>query len=138
MDAEELEASLQSHALRAARRACAKLGGPLDETNLARFLQDTDCLRYRTELRFDDAGLDPHQFAEPAFEAVEGERRCILHVRSRFRVRVESHPYIVAYMAAAINYGPAASGPLCELHGAALMNLSIQDFYDAVCAMADA
>lgn len=137
MDADELEASLKSHALRTADRARAKLGGPLNESNLSQFLQDEDCLRYPTELRFDDLNLESHQFAEPAFEVVNEERRCVLHIRAKYERQPRTHPYIVAYHAAAINYAQAASSSLCEIYGAALLDMSVDDFYAAVCQVAD-
>ncbi len=40
-------------------------------------------------------------------------------------------------MAAAINYGFVADSALCERYGAAIMDMTEDAFYDAVCAIAD-
>jgi len=43
----------------------------------------------------------------------------------------------VAYMAAVINYGDAATPELAELHGSLLTGLSPEEFYLKVSAIAD-
>lgn len=137
MDVDEVDAVLRKHALKSAKETKAKLGGPLTTDNLQKFLTDKRCLRYETTLCFDSEGLDPHQFAEPTFENVDSERHCVLHIRSKYENHPEKVLLIVAYMAAAINYSQAASAPLCELLGAALVDMKIDDFYEKVCAIAD-
>ena len=133
-----IEASLHNHAKMAAQRALGKLGGPLVSANLDRFLGDSDCIRYPTEIVFDDTGLDPHQFAEPFFEDAGKERRCRLHIHPRFAKHPEALPYFVAYMAAVINYGKVVSTQLCEEFGAALVGMEPGAFYEKICALYDA
>lgn len=135
--ADAMHALLVEHAMERAGRARAKLGGPLNEDNLGVFLTDHDCLRWPTELRFGDGDLEAHQFAEPSFSTGGGERLCVLHVCECYRAQRERHPYIVAYMACAINYGSAATSDLCERYGAALMGMEVDAFYEAVCRIAD-
>ena len=133
-----VEESLRTHAQTAAQRALGKLGGPLVSANLAGFLGDSDCIRYPTEIVYDGTGLDPHQFAEPFFEDVDGARHCRLHVHPRFAGHPEALPYFVAYMAGAINYGKVVSTQLCEAFGAALVGMEPDAFYEKVCALYDA
>lgn len=138
MNDDEAVAALSHHAAEAAVRARAALGANLDAENLGTFLSERILLRLPTELRFDGLGLDPHQFAHPVFVTENGERRCILHICSQYKDLPDTHAYIVAYMAAAINYGAAASAELCETYGATLMGISVEDFYAAICRIADA
>ncbi len=138
MQDDEAVAALSNHAAEAAQRAREALGANLDAANLDAFLSDRACLRLPTELRFDGLGLDPHQFAHPAFLTENGERRCVLHIRPEYENLPDTHACIVAYMAAAINYGGAASPELCEAYGAALMGMDTVDFYAEVCRIADA
>ena len=133
-----IESSLHTHANMAAQRALGKLGGPLVAANLDSFLSDSDCIRYPTEVIFDETGLDAHQFAEPFFEDVGEERRCRLHVHPRFAKHPEALLYFVAYMAAVINYGKVVSTQLCEEFGAALVGMEREAFYQKICALYDA
>ncbi len=137
MSAEEMLGALESHAVRAARRAREKLAGPLGAGNFDIFLQAEECLRYPTVLQFDGTGLDHHQFAEPELITTDDRKTCILHVREHYERESEMHRYIVAYMACSINYGTAATPHMCELYGSTLLDMPIDAFYDAVCRVAD-
>lgn len=130
-----LESALESHAAVAASRALDTLGGPLSFTNLSQFLES--CLRFPTVLQFDDDGLEPQQFARPSFEDRDGLRTCILRIRPHFENQTKDLPYIVAYMAATINYLDSASSALCEDFGATLMGVRTEDFYQSVCRISD-
>lgn len=137
MSAEETLAALETHAVGAARRAREKLAGPLGVDNLHIFLQAEECLRYPTVLQFDGVDLEQHQFAQPELVTIDGQTACILHVREQYQPELEKQPYIVAYMACAINYGTAATPHLCELYGSTLLDMHIDTFYDTVCHIAD-
>jgi hypothetical protein len=134
---EALRDALMRHAVGAASRSVAKLGGPLSCENIGRFLFDQDCLKYNTEIFYDASELEPHQFAQPVIEGGPARRTCALYVHPWFAARPEYLPLIVAYMAGAINYGSAASPELCEVYGAALLGMTREEFYGCVCRMAD-
>jgi hypothetical protein len=132
-----LQHVLLHHADAAAHRARQKMGGVLSGETLAVFLNDPECLRYPTEIVFDDTDLEPHQFAQPFLVEEEGSRRCILRVRPRYAACPEVLPYFVAYMAAVINYGDAAWADLCEIYGATLLGLDQETFYRRLCHCVD-
>ena len=134
---DELHTSLLRHAGGAAARAVATLGGPLSVENLGRFLVLPDCLKHRTQIVYDAAALEPHQFAQPVFSGTAANREFLLYVHPHYESKPDCLPYIVAYMAAAINYGSAVTLDLCEEFGAALMDMPRKDFYAAVCHVAD-
>lgn len=138
MDPQEAEQALHAHALEGAERVRRNLGGALCSQNLPEFLEADGCLRCPTELCFDEYDFEAHQFAEPEFITISGQQKCILHLRAKYETRAEDHPYLVAYMAACINYRDAATAALCEEYGAALLGLEVQTFYEKVCAIVDA
>lgn len=137
MSDEEFILSLHDHAVETAKQSFSMLGGPLKRENLDTFLKDRECVRIPTELRFDEEGLSSHQFAEPEFVMLDGQRKCVLHVHPRYEELLETHVPIVAYMAAVINYGASASSDLCEQYGAILTGMTVDDFYDTICHVAD-
>lgn len=138
MSDQEVSSSLESHAAKAATCVRRRLGGGLDEGNLQRYLSDSECLRYPTTIIFDADALEPQQFA--GVEMVgEGELRvCILHMRPCYDGCTGDLPYLVAYMAAAVDYGIAASPDLSLRHAATLMGLPEDDYYERLCAIVDA
>lgn len=127
------DAALFEHARYAAARARARLGSPLNEATLPLFLSDPQCLRYATRLAFDRSGLDAHQFAQPELLGKE----CCLHVDPHLKDRPDLLYLAVAYMAAVINYGDAATPELAELHGSLLTGLPQEEFYLKISAIAD-
>ncbi|MFC1736586.1 hypothetical protein ACFL1X_10755 [Candidatus Hydrogenedentota bacterium] len=128
---------LREHALFATQRARDLLGSVLSTDNLERFLKESLCLRYPTEIVFTRSELEPHQFAQPFFSG-EGEgRTCELRIDPSFDQRPDDLPWLVAYMAAAINYGGQATPELCEIAGAELMGVSQESFYTKICDLAD-
>jgi len=52
--------------------------------------------------------------------------------------QAETDQYLIAaYMAASINYGKAATPELSEIVGSILTGLSVDDFYESICRIAD-
>jgi hypothetical protein len=135
--AEEMTKLLWAHADTTAERVLDLLGGPLSSNNLSRFLEGGDSLRYPTEILFSEEGLEEHQFAEPVFYAGKSGQCCMLHIHPRYQNYPEAIPYLVAYMAAPINYGDSADGDLCEHLGAMLVKQEREEFYARVCQLAD-
>ena len=134
---EEMKQLLWAHADGTAERIIELLGGPLSSNLLTRFMEDPACLRYTTEIRFTEEGLDAHQFAEPFFYTEGGDRRCMLHIHRRYALCPEALPYFVAYMAAPIMYGDVADSDLCEHLGAMLLGEEKSAFYEQLCDFAD-
>jgi hypothetical protein len=112
------DAALFEHARFAAERVRSRLGSPLNDA---------------TRLAFDRSGLDAHQFAQPELQGNE----CCLHVDPQLKDRPDLLYLAVAYMAAVINYGDAATSELAELHGSLLTGLSQEEFYLKISAIAD-
>ncbi len=132
-----LTIALFEHARYAALRARKRLGAPLNAHNLYIFLTDTECLRYPTSIVFDRNNLEPHQFAQPLHIAAKQGLTCELHVDPQLNDTPDLLYLVVAYMAAVINYGEAATSELAEMQGALLTGMDQEDFYEKICAIAD-
>ena len=130
-------AALFEHARFAAQRAQARLGGPLNSASLDQFLTDSLCLRYPTRIIYDRTGLEPHQVAQPFYRQSRDGIFCDLHVDPDLQKTPETNYLVVAYMAAVINYGDAATPELAELLGALLTGMDQETFYEKMCAVAD-
>jgi len=129
--------ALKAHARDKARQAKKKLGGPLISDNIEVFLNDPECLRYKTRIVFTREGLDPHQFAQPNMSKEEAGYTCTLHIDPALQTRQELIHFVVAYMAAVINYGDAATPELAEIYGSILAGLPAGRFYKQICTIAD-
>ncbi len=132
-----LDTLVQEHAERTAERVLARIGGPLTNSNLAQYLADDECIRYPTEVVFDDAGLEPNQFGEPFMADDNGQRICRLHIHPRFENQPDLIPYFVGYLSPLINYGPVVSSSICETFGALLMGLEADEYYAILCRAVD-
>lgn len=134
---ESFISALCEHARFTALRAWHALGEGLNPANLHRFLADPQCLRYPTELVFSREGLEAHQFAEPFYVGRGQEQRCCLHLDPRLKENREALCLVAAYMAAAINYGKAATPETALLQGSLLSGLFPAEFYARICCIAD-
>ncbi len=129
--------ALGEHARFAASRAKARLGGALSTDNLNIFLSDSQCLRFPTEIVYSREGLEAHQFAQPFIVHGDNGQKCRLHVDPLLQEHPEEIYLIVAYMAAIINYGEAATTDIAELQGSLLTEMPKQEFYNEICRVAD-
>jgi len=128
---------LCEHARFAAQRALARLGAPLSPSNLNLFLADDRCLRYPTRIIYDRTGLEPQQVAQPFYRQSRDGLFCDLHVDPALQRTPGVIYLVVAYMAAVINYGDAATPELAEMLGAKLTGIEQEEFYEKMCAIAD-
>jgi hypothetical protein len=112
--------------------------GPLTADKLDALLHDPDCLRHPVRLVFEFGEMAMHQFAQPDVDwrNTEQDGR-VLYLRPLLRKRPDLLPLAVAYMIPVINYGDIVSDEHCLLYGAVLMGMLTDEFYDAVCRLAD-
>lgn len=141
MSAEELEKlgqdSLREHIAAQAVVAHHKYG-PLTFDKLDALLQDPECVRHPTRLVYEFGEMALHQFAQPDtdWRNTELDGR-VLYLRPMLRDRPELVVLAVAYMIPLINYGPIINDEHCLGYGAALLGLLEEEYYDAICRLAD-
>jgi hypothetical protein len=134
---EDARESLTVHVAAKGAELREKYGPTIGWAQLQRILADRDFVRYPCELVFDPEPLEPE---EPAYPQPYGERP-----EDGFRLCV--HPYyaldparvplLALYQVAAINYGTFATPDDAEEFAAAALGMSREDYYTALCAMAD-
>lgn len=112
---------------------------PLTADKLDGLLHDPDCLRHPVRLVFEFGEMAMHQFAQPDIDwrNTEQDGR-VLYVRPILRERPDLLPFAVAYMIPLLNYGDIITDDHCLFYGATLLGLTEGEFYQAVCALADA
>jgi hypothetical protein len=112
--------------------------GPLAAGKLDTLLRDPDCLRYPVRLVYEFGEMAMHQFAQPDIDwRNTGEDARVLYLRPLLRERPDLLPLAVAYMIPLINYGDIVSDEHCRLFGATLMGLTEEEYYEAICRLAD-
>jgi hypothetical protein len=112
---------------------------PLTVAKLDAFLLDPACLRYPTRLQFEFGEMAQHQFAQPDVDwRTPGQQGRVLYLRPLLRERPDLVVLAVAYMIAPINYGDIVTDEHCRLYGATLLGMMEEEFYQAICRLADA
>lgn len=129
--------SLREHLLAQAVVAHQK-HGPLTLDRLDALLHDPECLRYPVRLVYEFGEMAMHQFAQPDVDWRNTEQGGkVLYLRPILRDRPELVILAVAYMIPPINYGDIITDAHCVAYGATLLGMMEEEFYQAVCGLAD-
>jgi len=137
LTAEDARVALRDHVEEKALAARRRYGGTVDEGAVRRMLEDRSVVRYPTQLRFDAEPLESGEFAhaEPlGRRAVDG---FLLFVHPMLEKEPRLLPLAVAYHIVRINYGEIVTHQEAELFGATLLGLDREEYYQALCALAD-
>ena len=129
--------SLAAHVAAKGRELREKYGPEIGWSQLQRILADRDFVRYPCELAFDASGLDDGECAHPVPKGERPEAGFVMQVHPFFSVMPARVPYLVLYQLVLVNYGEFASPDDAEAFGAAALGLSRDEYYDALCEMAD-
>jgi hypothetical protein len=134
---EDARQSLSDHVAAKGAEIRAKYGPDIGWQQLQRILADRECVRYPCELAFDADPLLPDECAFPhplGDRPEDGFRLC---VHPYFSVDPSRVPLLALYQVVAINYGAFASPGDAEAFGAAVLGMPQEEYYGALCAMAD-
>lgn len=137
LTAEDARQSLRAHVAAKGEEIRAKYGPHIGWAELQRILQDRSCVRYPCEIVFDAAPLQPGEFAWPEPKGSKPEDGFTMYVHPFFMTQLDAVPYLVLYQLVLVNYGPFASPDDAETFGAAALGLSRDDYYAALCELAD-
>lgn len=130
--------SLNAHVASKADEIRAKYGPHIGWNELLRLLADRSCVRYPCEIIFDAAPLLPGELAYPAPKGERPEDGFAIHVHPFFATDLARVPHLVLYQLVMVNYGDFAAPDDAETFGATALGLSKDDYYQALCDMADA
>jgi len=137
LTAEDARQSLNAHVAAKGLEIREKHGPRIGWTELQRILQDGSCVRYPCEIVFDAAGLQPGEFAHPIAKGEQPEAGFTIFVHPLLLLQLERVPPLVLYQLVLVNYGDFASADDAETFGANALGLSKDDYYRALCEMAD-
>ncbi|MDW8310472.1 MAG: hypothetical protein RMK20_13950 [Verrucomicrobiales bacterium] len=137
LTAQDARQSLAAHVAARGEEIRAKYGPRIGWTELQRILQDRSCVRYPCEIVFDAAPLQPGEFAWPEPKGPKPEDGFTMYVHPLFMTQLDAVPHLVLYQLVLVNYGPFASPDDAETFGAAALGLSKDDYYAALCELAD-
>ncbi len=129
--------SLAAHVAAKGAEIRAKYGPAIGWAQLTRMLADRECVRYPCELAFDAAPLQPDECAYPEPKGERPEDGFRLCVHPYFSVDPDRVPLLALYQIVSINYGAFASPNDAEAFGAAVLGIPKEEYYQALCAMAD-
>lgn len=137
LTAEDAKQSLTAHVAAKGEEICAKYGPGLGWQELQLVLQDRAFVRYPCEIAFDSTQLYPGEVAHPVPKGERPEEGFVIHVHPLFMLQLAMVPHLVLYQLVSVNYGEFASADDAESFGAAALGLSRDEYYDALCGLAD-
>jgi hypothetical protein len=104
---------------------------------LKRILADRECVRYPCEIAFDAGPLQPGECAYPMPLGERPEDGFRICVHPYFLADPDRVPLLALYQIVPVNYGSFASPDDAEAFGAAVLGITRDGYYAALCAMAD-
>jgi hypothetical protein len=134
---EDARESLTAHVAARGLAIREKYGPAIGWAELQRILADRECVRYPCELAFDATPLQPGELAFPLPLGDRPEDGFQLCIHPYFAADPARVPGLALYQLVAINYGAFASPDDAESFGAAVLGLAREEYYSALCALAD-
>ena len=129
--------SLTVHVAAKGRELRERYGPTIGWNELVRILADRTFVRYPCEIVFDAVPLRPGEFAHPVPNGERPEDGFRMCVHPFFALQPQRVPYLVLYQLVLVNYGEFVSPADAEAFGAAALGLSADEYYRALCALAD-
>ena len=137
LTADEARQSLNDHVGAKGEEIFSKYGPHIGWKKLRLILEDRACVRYSCEIVFDAGPLSAGEFAHPVAKGQSPEDGFTLFVHPFFMTQLERVPYLVLYQLVLVNYGEFASADDAETFGASALGISKDEYYAALCEMAD-
>lgn len=134
---EDAKQSLSAHLAVKGAEINEKYGPRIGWDELGRILNDRTCVRYPSEIRFDESKLLDGEFAHPVPNGEDPLEGFVIYVHPFFANVLDRVPYLVLYQLVLVNYGDFASIDDAETFGAYALGISKDDYYQALCEMAD-
>jgi len=129
--------SLNDHVADKGVELRAKYGPRIGWRELQQVLLDRTLVRYPCEIAFTTEGLREGEFAYPHANGELPEEGFVIRVHPFFLGQLELVPQMALYQLTAVNYGDFASPDDAETFGAAALGMEKEDYYDALCGLAD-
>ena len=137
LTAADARQSLNEHVAARGREIHGKYGPHIGWQELRQILEDRACVRYPCEIIFDAGPLEPGEFAHPIAKGERPKDGFTMYVHPFFLTQLPQVPYLVLYQLVVVNYGEFASADDAEMFGAAALGISRDEYYHAICEIAD-
>ncbi len=134
---DDFKKSLNAHVAEKGAEIQLKYGPHIGWNQLLRILEDRSAVRYPCEIVFDTAPLQAGEFAHPVPNGVRPEEGFKICVHPFFSTQLARVPFLALYQLVLVNYGDFASPDDAETFGSQALGLPKDDYYDALCEMAD-
>jgi len=138
LTADDARQSLKAHVAAKGAEIFEKYGPHIGWQELQQILKDENCVRYPCEIVFDASLLGPGEFAHPVAKGEQPKDGFTMYVHPLYMTQLERVSHLVLYQLVRVNYGEFASPDDAETFGASVLSLSKDDYYRALCEMADA
>lgn len=135
--AEDARQSLTSHVAAKGVELREKYGPQIGWPELLRILEDRAFVRYPCQLVFDAEPLLAGEFAYAVARGERPEDGFTLYVHPFYQTQLDRVPLLAFYHLVTVNYGEFASPEDAETFGAAALGLTKDEYYQALCQMAD-
>lgn len=137
LSAGDARQSLNSRAALKGAEIFEEYGPKLGWQEPLRLLKARECVHYPCEIAFDAPALYPGEFAQPAAKGPRPEGGFTIFVHPMFLTEPSRVPYLVLNQLVVVNYGAFGSADDEETFGACALGLSKDEYYKALCEMAD-
>ena len=137
LTADDARQSLNSHVAVKGSEIRQKFGPRIGWNELLQILNDRACVRYPCQIIFDAAPLQPGEFAHPVAKGDHPDDGFTLFVHPHYAANPDRVPLLALYQLVLVNYGDFAAPEDAETFGASVLGLSRDDYYAALCQMAD-
>jgi hypothetical protein len=137
LTADDVRQSLNGHVAGKGEEIQAKYGPQIGWTQLQQILLDRACVRYPCQVAFDAGPLLEGEVACASPKGDKPEDGFTICVHPFFSTQPERVPYLVLYQLVLVNYGEFASSADAETFGAAALGIPVEEYYQAVCGLAD-
>ena len=114
-----------------------RYGPRIGWTQLVQILKDRACVRYPCEIVFDATPLQEGELAHPVAKGDRPEDGFRMYVHPFFMAQLDQVPLLVLYQLVLVNYGAFAAAEDAETFGAAALGLGREEYYQALCRLAD-
>lgn len=137
LTAEDARQSLSAHVASKGDEIFEKYGPHIGWPELQRILADRGCVRYPCEIVFDATPLEAGECAFPVAKGETPGAGFTIFVHPFFMTDLKRVPHLVLYQLVVVNYGEFASADEAETFGAHALGVAKEDYYRALCEMAD-
>jgi hypothetical protein len=138
LTADDFRQSLAAHVAAKGDELHRKYGPHIGWKELLLILEDRSAARYPCEIVFDAGPLQPGEFAHPVACGELPEAGFRIYVHPFFAADLDRVPLLVLYQLVLVNYGEFASADDAELFGSSALGITRDEYYLALCEMADA